>query len=555
EHLLESARGHVAHGRFNEALDSYDAALGEEPENESIYFRRATVHLALGRLKPAVRDFGKTLQYKPDHTPALTQRSKIHIKYGAFDDALRDLRTLQGLSDGGAEVAESLAQVQELKEKTKAAQAAAARGKCEESISILSEVLSSASHSADLRFQRANCFLKTGDKEMAIADLTRVSRLDSDNTDILLRISDLHIAIGELDSAISSVKECLRLDPDHKECKTSFRKLRKLQKVVQSADMAAQKRAWQDVIKHLTESKAGQSFVKSIEPFGNVVKLHAWNLLCQAYAEEKQASEAEKWCSKVLEVAEDNIDALIYRAQAKIANEDYEGAMRDYQKASQHAPNDQRIQTGYSKAQRLLKQSSVRDYYKILGVSRNATPREIKSAYKKLVKRYHPDKYQGPTEEADKKMGELNDAFKVLSDENLRKRFDAGDDPNVSNWIVVIQISSSSCSDTPIYRLLPSKVAAVIPSTVTQFSSRVVAFPSTFKVLGSNSSSTFELLPFIAYARKQLHARYAYTLFHVPHPGPNVNPNETILFKIVAAHVVSCLNFLECISDFQSLLL
>ena len=86
------------------------------------------------------------------------------------------------------------------------------------------------------------------------------------------------------------------------------------------------------------------------------------------------------------------------------------------------------------KAQKLLKQSKQKDYYKVLGVSRDADDRTIKKSYRQLVKQHHPDKAaaQGVSkEDAEKKMASINEAYEVLSDSELRTRYDNGDDPNV----------------------------------------------------------------------------------------------------------------------------
>ena len=160
------------------------------------------------------------------------------------------------------------------------------------------------------------------------------------------------------------------------------------------------------------------------------------------------AKETIKTCTDILDTYHvSDAEVLVSRAEAHILNEEFEAALADYQRAHENEDSN-RIHEGIKRAQKLIKQSKKRDYYKILGVRRSANKPEVLRAYRKLAVKWHPDKYEGEDKKkAEKMFIDIAAAKEVLTDpgkrwtssatmkkhclSNLEKRakFDAGDDP------------------------------------------------------------------------------------------------------------------------------
>ena len=117
------------------------------------------------------------------------------------------------------------------------------------------------------------------------------------------------------------------------------------------------------------------------EPIEHEIHYIAFDRLCQCEGEAGDPDAAIDSCTKALNIQE-TPRTYCDRAEAHILNEDFDEAINDYQKAMNLDEGFSRAKEGLNKAQKLKKQASKRDYYKILGVKRNASKKEISKAYR-----------------------------------------------------------------------------------------------------------------------------------------------------------------------------
>lgn len=159
--------------------------------------------------------------------------------------------------------------------------------------------------------------------------------------------------------------------------------------------------------------------------------LNAKERMCHCLSKDQQTAKAISVCSEVLKADPQNVNALKDRAEAYLQDDQYEEAIKDFESAKEHSENDRQIKEGLERAQRLLKQSQKRDYYKILGVKRTAQKKEILKAYRKLAQQWHPDNFQDAEEKkkAEKKFINIAQAKEVLTNPEMRSKFDQGEDP------------------------------------------------------------------------------------------------------------------------------
>lgn len=408
--------------KYADALNHYHKAIELDPTNYQAIFRRATTYFTFGRTKPGLVDLDTVLDQKPDFTGARHQRANVLLKLGRLDDAALDLNVL--LKGGSShEIEEKLKIIEQNKNELNLLNQYLDGMSCETVDEVTTKLLESQPWDASLYIKRAKCHQSENRLKSAIHDYKHASKLSSDNTDLLHDMSVLEYKVGDIRDSLSTIRDCLKLNPDHKDCYSSYKSLRKIVKALDFMKSSTEQQQWTVCL------ESGAKLLKSNADVP--VKINVFRLTAQCNREEGNIGAAIEECNQILEFDESDVDTLIERAETYLIDEEYDLSIADYEKALEWDSSNEAAKTGKEQAKRAKELVGKRDYYKILGVRRNANKREITKAYRKMAQKWHPDNFQDEKEKkrAEKKFIDIAAAKEVLSDEEKRRAFDNGQDP------------------------------------------------------------------------------------------------------------------------------
>ncbi|SCZ98037.1 BZ3500_MvSof-1268-A1-R1_Chr7-3g09678 [Microbotryum saponariae] len=490
--LLSLATSALTSGKTATALQVYDHLLERDPNDVATLYKRATVRYALGQWSRAKEGFYDVLERNDAFDEARVKLGHAMAKLGEYSGAREQVSKLGAHQAHAQEAAQLVSwavtcmkhiitekrapdtlrpllhQLREVNLGSSALEQAKKASKAHQwtqCVNSATTALQVSPNSDELRLLRSHCYLHLNEFDSSVGDLSRAATLTSALPDwLMLRWSlisafllDPSLGSGaarELNGeGLTAVKKCLNADPDSKACRKVFKLLKKMDKEIASKwKTPAEAGRWLEVTVVLNGSPASPGLIQQIKdlfetyaqpltpneqnaPLPSTPNLvnhspvyrHALSDLCHGYLMISRTQKARSACEASLAVNPDDVWGLVGKGEKLLSEEKWDEAVQALSVAFEKTgQSDREVLGRLQKAQRLAKQSKQKDYYKILGVSRDADGKTIKRAYRKGTLKAHPDK-EGGSEE---KMAALNEAYEVLSNPELRQRFDNGDDPN-----------------------------------------------------------------------------------------------------------------------------
>lgn len=405
--------------QFDEAVTDCDEAIALQASFLKAYIRKSKALTSLGKLDDAVATLNRAAIHDPNNTTIISSKN--------------DIEKLQQR----IELARSLLNKQDQSKDYPPFPLPNARdGK--QALNQIMVVIASCPAWRSILVEKTQALLAVGRIDEAYTTSTSLIRSRDTNNHhnsllVLYRAYALQ-QMGNIDDAIKHIKQILAGDPDNKMAFSFHKLLRNLSKKKAEADNFYKSRSYEQAVEFYTEALEMTGCVGQYK-----AKLYFNRACCNANL--RKHKNVIEDCSSAIDIDDEYTKAILRRAGSYLIlgeEDDCQKAINDYQTvmdlAEKKGDEDQmrEMKKKLREAQVQLKRSKQKDFYKILGVSRDATENEIKKSYRKSALKWHPDRHANSSEEekteAEKIFRDINHAYEVLSDPQKKAKYDSGVD-------------------------------------------------------------------------------------------------------------------------------
>ena len=366
----------MSNGQYDAALKDCTRAADLDPQNPKILMRLARIFVSLGLPEDALVTFNRIHPSPAARDVAPAKEMLHHMR--AAQEALRS-------ESKGSMVLHALNQAERL-------------------------LGAGASKPRKWQLMRGEAYLKMGDPT-SLAEAQNIAmsllRFNSQDPEALVLRGRILYTSGENDKAISHFRKALACDPDFRDAIKYLRIVQKLDRMKDEGNKEYKAGRWQEAIRLYTDAL-------EIDPAnrGTNSKLLQNRAMCRIKLKEYESAVAD--CESAVK-----LDPKYIRAHKTLANAlglagKWEDSVRQWKAVHDLEPEDRSILKEIRNAEIELKKSQRKDYYKILGVEKDADEAAIKKAYRKLAIVHHPDKNQG-NKEAEERFKDISEAYDTLS--------------------------------------------------------------------------------------------------------------------------------------------
>uniref|UniRef100_A0A8C8GWW4 DnaJ homolog subfamily C member 7 n=1 Tax=Oncorhynchus tshawytscha TaxID=74940 RepID=A0A8C8GWW4_ONCTS len=387
ESFKEQGNAYYIKKDYSEAFSYYTKAIDMCPKNASYYGNRAATLMMLSRHREALEDSQQAVRLDDTFMKGHLREGKCHLSLGNAMAASRCFHRVLELEPDNSQAQQEVKNADSVLEYEKMAELGFEKHDFRMVVFCMDRALESASACHRFKVLKAECLAMLGRYPEAQSVASDILRMDATNGDALY-VRGLCLYYEDcIDKAVQFFVQALRMAPDHEKARLACRNAKALK---------AKKEDGNKAFKDGNYDAAYELYSEALTIDPNNIKTNA-KLFCN---------------------------------RGTVGSK-YDEAVRDYEKVYQTEKTKEHKHL-LKNAQLELKKSKRKDYYKVLGVDKNATEDEIKKAYRKRALMHHPDRHSSASaevqKEEEKKFKEVGEAFTVLSDPKKKSRYDSGHD-------------------------------------------------------------------------------------------------------------------------------
>jgi len=403
--------------QFSEAVADCDEAITLHPPFLKAYLRKAKAQLSLGELEKSLATLNRAAVYDPNSSTIISLKNDVQ----KLEQRVELAKSLLGKKDAkrGDYPPFPLPNLRDGKQ----------------ALNQITVVIASCPAWRSILLEKTQALLAAGMTNEAYTTTTSLIRSGNHHNPLLVLYRAYALQqMGNIEGAMQHIRQILSSDPDNKMAFSFHKQLKNLSKKKAEADAHYKGKNYEQAV---------NAYSEALEMTGCVGQYKAkvyFNRAC-CNANLRQHAAVVKDCTNAIALDDEYVKAILRRAGSYLLmgeEADCQNAMNDYQTVMDLAEKrGDTAQTSEMKkkiqeAQVQLKRSKQVDFYKVLGVARDATESEIKKSYRKSALKWHPDRHANSSDEEKKKaekiFRDINHAYEVLGDATKKAKYDSGVD-------------------------------------------------------------------------------------------------------------------------------
>lgn len=408
-------------GNYVKAIQFYTTAI-EKREDTAFYSNRAACYLKMKKYYNCISDCNKLLTIDPKFAKGYVRRGQGEMALGKIEEAVQTFRKANELENNDASIKKSMEESELAKGYDEDVTRLDGDDNHVDAIRKAEMILELCPEYNDMHLKHIELMNKKGDVEKSIKKCQELVQTLGNNSKLGFLRGQAYYYAGKTDAGKKIWKDVLSCDPDMLNCAIAIRNSKKAEDLKDKGNAAFKASNTDEALKIYEECIA-------LDPWNRKFNALALGNITSCYIKLDDNKSALKSINKAIEYDENYAKGYFKRAELYKKLQDWESCEMDYRRA-QALDSSLNLDGLIKDNMKKVKEAKKKDYYKVLGIAKDASDSEIKKAFRKLSLSWHPDKHADENEDeklvATKKYKDIVDAYDVLKCPKKRKQFDMG---------------------------------------------------------------------------------------------------------------------------------